>query len=112
MANLNPSEGERQWALGQAVLKLESMRDVWPDGPWTLEDQATAFAEGWSLAIFLKDRREYGKILPYSTTSILDAFGGSNEKAAAFVKARAEQGSDLHQRALVLHITATLKLNA
>lgn len=108
MADLNPNEAHRQRAIGTAVLQLESRRSIWPDGPWTLEDQAAAFVEGWSLSLFTKDRREYGKILSFASSPSLNVFGGSNEKAAAFVKMRASQGSDLHQRALVLHIAALL----
>lgn len=107
MPALNPSEQEKQAAWAVVVQQLERKLLAWPKGPWSFEDQITAYREGWALSIFPAKHRDYGKILPVMNI-VLDVFESDTEKAVAFVRLRAEQGHELHQRAFALHIAAVM----
>lgn len=70
--------------------------------PWSYEDQTAAVAEGWALSIF--DGRD---TLINNGGHLISSFN-TNEEAVEFVKAKANEGSNLHRRAIEIHIAAFL----
>lgn len=76
---------------------------------WSRDEQAFAIAEGWGLNVFADDERKVDRIsgwnlLPDEGVPLL-----SHEEALAYVFKRAQEGSPLHARALLLHSASVLK---
>jgi hypothetical protein len=75
---------------------------------WTIADRDEAASEGWAFSIDIQDQQIVVKI-----AARLTSFGVKHEAcqvfhnddaALAYVAARAGEGSDMHARALLIHI--------
>lgn len=94
---------EERTAFADQVLSL-----CWGCEYWSREEQMFACAEGWSLTVFGTDKEEdrisrwdfgHGSYTDFDT----------DKEAVAYVLKRAEEGSPLHCRALILHAASVLK---
>lgn len=78
----------------------------WPTW-WTRDDQLQAAVEGWCIGVFSDEQR-----ITTGLTTRSDDFNYGNLKtddaAVAWVTFHAAEGSDLHQRALALHVAHVL----
>lgn len=83
------------------------LTQYWPCEYWSRDEQAFAHAEGWSLNV-LNDDRIRCYVPPESYAASWCEFK-DNQDAVAYVLQRAQEGSPLHCRALVLHTANVLK---
>jgi hypothetical protein len=81
---------------------------AWDCTYWTRDDQVNAIAEGWHLSMgrgYLGAEQHRDRIgASYSQHDFR-----TTEEAIEHVLARAEQGSELHCRAIALHVASVLK---
>jgi hypothetical protein len=90
--------------VDRALQADKGLRRDWPDDlPWSRDDQVQALVEGWSMALF-------GHAPPcvMVAQSMGDDLFKSDEHVLMHVRSRAALGSELHQRALSLHIAGKL----
>lgn len=82
------------------------LNKIWPCEYWSRDEQLFACAEGWSLTVW--------GLGPYLDRIERFDVGGctdfeTDQEAAAYVIKRAQEGSPLHCRAMVLHMASVLK---
>lgn len=84
------------------------LNQCWGCEYWSREEQLFAMAEGWSLNVFAEEEARQDRMHAILVPSAYQVFSTSLE-AVAYVLKRAEEGSPLHCRALVLHMASVLK---
>lgn len=85
----------------------------WDCTYWSRDDQVLAAVEGWCLQVFAGgDNKMQDRILLWRPPQLMAENWcefANHDEAIAHVAKRAEEGSPLHCRALVLHVSSVLK---
>lgn len=85
---------------------LQWLDACWGCEYWSRDEQAFAMAEGWSLSVFSDYDENRDRI--HRSTDWTDTFK-TDAQAIEYVTTRAQEGSPLHCRALVLHLASVLR---
>lgn len=87
---------DQRTALADSILS-----HIWPCEYWSREEQLFANAEGWNLTVF-------GAAERIERCDYIQEFA-TDQDAIAYVLQRAQEGSPLHCRAVILHGASVLK---
>lgn len=88
-------------------LSLQTLTECWGCEYWSRDEQAFAQAEGWALSVFEDEDRLVDRIGAMRRPGF--HMFATDQEAVAYVVKRAEEGSPLHMRAMVLHAASVLK---